>query len=285
MTNILEGKRLSRSLAEMLAREIGNLDPKPKIAILQIGNLKESNTYVKNKKAFAEGIGAIVLHKKYPKNVRESLVISDIKKFNADSRIHGIMIQLPAPPKFDIETVLETINPKKDVDGLTALNMKRLFDQNEAFIPATAKGVVALLDKYKVGLIGKKIVIVGASNLVGRPVMLVLLNRGATVTVCHKDTKKLKNETRRADILITAVGKPKLITKKHVSKNQIIIDIGITVTKKRKVVGDVDFENVSRIVRAITPVPGGVGPMTVASLFQNLLSAYKGTQFLHTYYK
>jgi len=274
MSKILDGKKLSVSVALKLARKIKKLTIKPKLVIIQIGDLDESNTYIKNKKAFAEKIGAIAIHKKYPKTAKESRIISDIIKSNRDASVHGIMVQLPAPKHFDIERVLETISPKKDVDGLTSINTKHLFDNHEAFIPATVKGVVGLLEEYKIKLTGTKIVIVGQSSLVGRPAMLALLNKGATVTMCHKDTKKLEGETRRADILITAVGRPKFITQKHVSKNQIVVDIGVNITKNKKIIGDVNYEQVKKNVKAITPVPGGVGPMTVASLFQNLLKAY-----------
>jgi len=274
MSKILDGKKLSVSVALKLARKIKKLTIKPKLVVIQIGDLDESNTYIKNKKAFAEKIGAIAIHKKYPKTAKESRIISDIIKSNRDASVHGIMVQLPAPKHFDIERVLETISPKKDVDGLTSINTKHLFDNHEVFIPATVKGVVCLLEEYKIKLTGTKIVIVGQSSLVGRPAMLALLNKGATVTMCHKDTKKLEGETRRADILITAVGRPKFITQKHVSKNQIVVDIGVNITKNKKIIGDVNYEQVKKNVKAITPVPGGVGPMTVASLFQNLLKAY-----------
>jgi len=274
MAKILEGKKLSGLLALKLKKKIDKLTTKPKMVIIQIGDLKESNTYIRNKKLLAERVGAEAIHKKYPEKTRESRTIADILKFNSDKSIHGIMVQLPAPKHFDIERVLETIEPKKDVDGLTAFNTKHLFDNKEAFIPATAKGILNLLKTYKIKLVGAKIVIVGASSLVGRPLMLALLNQSATVTICHKNTKNLEEETRRADILITAVGKPKLITRKHVARNQVVVDIGITVLKNRKIVGDVDFDKVRKIVRAITPVPGGVGPMTVVSLLENLLEAY-----------
>ena len=274
MSKILDGKSLSQLLAVKLAKKIKRLKTKPKLVIIQIGDLAESNTYIKNKKDFAEKIGVVSKHKRYPNSVKESRAISDIRKYNRDPSIHGIMVQLPAPKNFDIERVLESIDPRKDVDGLTSINTKHLFDNSEAFIPATAKGVIALLQDYKINLIGARVVIVGESTLVGRPTMLALLNRGVTVTMCHKNTKNLEEETRRADILITAVGCPKLITRKHVSRNQVVVDIGIIVTKNKKIMGDVDFERVKNIVRAITPVPGGVGPMTVASLFQNLLKAY-----------
>ena len=277
MSKILDGKALGLRVAEKLKKKINGLRIEPKLIIIQIGDLPESNTYIRNKKLFGEKIGAIVIHKKYSNKVRESEIISQISKYNKDKSIHGIMVQLPAPKGFDIEKVLETIDPKKDVDGLTAVNTKHLFDNHPAFVPATAKGILDLLEKYKVSLVGKKVVIVGESSLVGRPAMLAFLNKGATVTMCHKNTKNLEKETRLADILVTAVGKINLITRKHVNKNQIVVDIGINILKdksgKKKIIGDVDFKNVSKIVKAITPVPGGVGPMTVASLFQNLLKA------------
>src|SRR3989344_159967 len=268
MSKILNGKKLSDLLALELAKKIKRRAVKPKLVIIQIGDLAESNTYIKNKKAFAEKIGAEVIHKRYPESVKGVRIISDVKKFNRDKSTRGIMVQLPVPQKINIEKVLEVIDPRKDVDGLTAVNTKHLFDNHPAFIPATARGIVTLLDTSKIKMAGAKVVIVSQSVLVGRPTMLALLNRGATVTICHKDTRNLEKETRQADILITAVGKPKLITAKHVSKNQVVIDIGITVVKNGKISGDVDFENVQKIVKAITPVPGGVGPMTVASLFQ-----------------
>jgi len=283
MAKVLDGKKLSNTLALKLSEKVRKLHVKPKIIIIQIGNLEESNTYIRNKKNFAEKIGVLAEHKRYPDSIRESRIITDILKYNRDKTVHGIMVQLPAPKNFEIERVLESINSRKDVDGLTAINTKHLFDNNESFIPATAKGIISLLEEYKIKLVGAKIVIVGASTLVGRPAMLVLLNKGATVTVCHRNTKNLERETKQADILITAVGHPKLITKKHVSKNQIVVDIGINIIRSnptslklrgvKKIVGDVDYENVRKIVRAITPVPGGVGPMTVVSLFQNLLKA------------
>ena len=273
MSQILDGKSLSLKLAQKLSNKIKALKVKPKLIIIQIGTLEESNTYIRNKKSFGEKIGAEVIHQKYPNTVKESRIISDVSKYNRDRGVHGIMVQLPAPKGFDIEKVLETIDPKKDVDGLTAVNTKHLFDNHEAFVPATAKGIIDLLEEYKIKLSGTKVVIVGQSSLVGRPAMLALLNKGATVTMCHKNTKNLERETRLAEILITAVGQPNLITGKHVSKNQTVVDIGINIAKDGKIVGDVNFKNVSRVVKAITPVPGGVGPMTVASLFQNLLKA------------
>lgn len=274
MAKIIDGKKISEGVAEKLSRKIRTLGIRPKLAILQIGDLAESNTYIRNKIRFAEKVGAETLHKKYPESVSKIQVIKDIRRYNSDKSIQGIMLQLPGPKGFDAERVIEAIAPEKDVDGLTAINAKHIFDgKAHAFIPATTKGIISILDILKINIAGKRVVMVGDSPLVGRPTALAMLNRGATVTICHKKTKNLKKETARADILITAVGKPKLIGKNHVSKNQIVLDIGISVLKNGKIAGDVDFEKVKNSVRAITPVPGGVGPMTVASLVENLLDA------------
>ncbi len=292
---ILDGKKLSDSMAISLAKEIsamknssagiGKIVPKlvPKLVIVQVGDHEESNTYIRNKKRFGERIGAIVEHKKYAAGVSEKKLVSDIRRFNSDKSIHGIIVQLPISAHLDTNTVIETIDPKKDVDGMTSKSIKLIFENKESFVPATPKGILALLDGYKIKLAGKKVTIVGHSVLVGKPMALAMLNRGATVTVCHSKTKNLAEETKRADIVVVAVGRAKLITKNHVSKGQVIIDIGINVQKtlagksaaslKRKIVGDVDFEKVKEIVAAITPVPGGVGPMTIVSLFQNLVLA------------
>ncbi|MEK7115450.1 MAG: bifunctional methylenetetrahydrofolate dehydrogenase/methenyltetrahydrofolate cyclohydrolase, partial [Patescibacteria group bacterium] len=183
----------------------------------------------------------------------------------------------PLPLRISKNRVLEAIDPWKDVDGMTAKNLKGLWigDRN-SLMPATTKGILALFDYYKIPVMGKKVVVVGRSLLVGKPVAMAFTNRHATVaTVCHKRTKNLEEVTKKADILVVAVGKIKLITKKHVSAGQVIIDVGINMTSDKKLTGDVDFENVKKIVRAITPVPGGIGPMTVASLFENLLLAYE----------
>jgi methylenetetrahydrofolate dehydrogenase (NADP+)/methenyltetrahydrofolate cyclohydrolase len=280
MSKILDGKKLSESLAGKLVERIAKAKFKalapadPKLVIIQVGTLEESNTYIKKKRLFAEKIGVQVVHKQYGNSTPENDIVSDIAKYNSDPSVHGIMVQLPLPTGMNTDKILEAIDGKKDVDGLTALNTKLLFDGQTAFISATTKGVMTMLHHYKINLAGKRAVVVGDSILVGRPTAFALLNEGATVTVCHSRTKNLPEETKRADILVVAVGKPHLITSKHVSRGQVIIDVGINVTKKG-LVGDVDFNKVKGIVKAITPVPGGVGPMTVYSLFDNLVSAYE----------
>ena len=343
MAKILDGKIVRDKIAEELRSTISDLSSPPKLVIIQVGDNPESNTYIRQKVLFGEKIGAIVKIEKLPNIISEAELVGHINQYNNDNNVHGIIVQMPIPDKFDKNEVIESINSKKDVDGQTATNIKLLFegstpviasssearakqsdseiasssstprnDKNSAgFIPATTKGIFTLLDFYKIPVAAKHVVVVGRSTLVGKPTALLALNKNATVTICHSKTKNLAEVTKSADILIVAAGKPKLITKNHVSKNQVVIDVGINVLENpsviaikakqsdyeiasssstprndklakpeteptdRKLVGDVDFESVSKIVRAISPVPSGIGPMTVASLFQNLLEAYK----------
>ncbi len=280
MSKILNGKIISDKIALRLTKKIRQFDDKPKLVIVQVGDLEESNTYIKHKKLFADKIGVLVEHKRYAENIITETIITDIKNYNTDSSVHGLIVQLPIPKHLDKSRILEAIDSKKDVDGMTAASTKLLFDCEKGFISGASKAILVLLDYEKINIAGKKVVVVGQSSLVGKPTALALLGRNATVTICHAKTKKLTEETKHAEILITAVGKPKFITEKFVSKGQIVIDIGITVIKnpkdknKKTVVGDVDFEKVKNKVRAITPVPGGVGPMTVACLFENVVEAF-----------
>ena len=303
MTQILDGRIVRDKIAQDLRSKILNLKSRPKLVIIQVGNLPESNTYIRQKVLFGEKIGAIVKHKRFDADITQKILINELLTMNNEPSIHGIIVQLPISKHLDADVVIDTISPQKDVDGLTSTNLKKLWEnKTSAIIPATTKGVLTLLDYYKIPIPGKKVVVIGRSSLVGKPTALAFLNRDATVTVCHSETKNLKLETKNADILVIAVGKPNLITKDHVSKNQVVIDVGINVLPPqaklgvqvqpllgvvplqakpeteppaRRLVGDVDFENVSKVVAAITPVPGGIGPMTVASLFQNLLIAYE----------
>ncbi|MBI2594208.1 bifunctional 5,10-methylenetetrahydrofolate dehydrogenase/5,10-methenyltetrahydrofolate cyclohydrolase [Candidatus Curtissbacteria bacterium] len=287
---ILDGKKLNEKIANELAAKIRGLTPKPKLVIIQVGNLAESNAYIARKKSFGEKIGAIVDHIKLPQDVVKQALLSEIRNLNSDSSVHGVIVQMPLPKHLDRDKIIEAIDPKKDVDGLTSTNLKLLWEgRSQGYVPATTKGILSLLDYYKIPVTGQKVVVVGRSFLVGKPTALAFLNRDATVTVAHSKTKNLKLETRNADILVVAAGKPDLITKEYVSKGQVVVDVGITAidqlpaTKnqklemelvKKKLVGDVDFESVRNIVEAISPVPGGTGPMTVASLFENLFEAY-----------
>ena len=291
---LLDGKKLRDLTADRLKTEIADgltesAAPQPQLAILQIGELAESNSYIAQKKLFAEKIGALVLHKTFPNKVSEENLITEIDKLNRDKNIHGIILQLPIPAELDKSKIIDAIGPAKDVDGLTATNVKRLCTNDDrTWMPATVLGVISLLKHYEIPMAGKKVVVVGRSMLVGKPLALALLNENATVTICHRHTENLAKETQKADILIVAAGSAQLITKDHVREGQVIVDVGInfiekaaTIHKpeneipKKKMVGDVDFENVKNIVSAISPVPGGIGPMTVASLFQNLVKAWK----------
>src|SRR3990167_8014661 len=294
---LLDGKALNEKIAEKLKAEIillakSHQDLRPKLVIIQVGDLAESNAYISRKVKFGEKIGAIVEHKRFPEKITQEELIGHIKVYDQNSSVHGIIVQMPLPKHIDRDEIIDAIDPEKDVDGLTSRNLKLLWEaKGEGFVPATTKGVISLLDEYKIPIVGKHVVVVGRSFLVGKPTFLAFLNRDATVTVCHRHTKDLAKHTKSADILIVAAGKPNLIGKEHVSKNQIVIDVGINaipneVSPRRDyeerprnirniLVGDVNFAEVSKIVKAISPVPGGAGPMTVASLFENLLEAYK----------
>lgn len=290
---ILDGKIVRDQIANNLTEQIAQLNPKPKLVIIQVGDNPESNTYIGQKIKFGQRIGALVEHKKFPENIANEDLKSYIRNINSDQAVHGIIVQMPIPENLDSEEIINSINPNKDVDGLTLTNEKLLHQNNpSAFVPATAKGIITILQYYKIPIRGKKAAVVGRSKLVGAPVALLLKNLGATVEVGHSQTPDLTKVTKPADIIVVAVGSQNLITKNHVSPGQTVIDVGINVldsaskarlwkTEKpgfnepRKLTGDVNFDEVSEIVDAISPVPGGVGPMTVASLFENLLEAYK----------
>ena len=271
MSHILNGKILSQIIEKNLAEKIANFHLHPKLVIIQIGNKEESNTYIKHKIAFAERIGASVEYKKYEAGIAEEQIIADIEKYNVDTQINGIIAQLPIPENFSTTRIVESIARQKDVDGLTSKSVNSLLRNEPGFVSGATKAVLTLLDTEQIDVVGLKVVIVGHSALVGKPTALALMNRNATVTVCHAFTENLAEETQQADILISAVGKPGLITAAHVRPGQIVIDIGITVTKEKNVVGDVDFEAVKNIVKSITPVPGGIGPLTIACLFENVV--------------
>lgn len=285
MAKILDGRVVRDEILNSLKSKIQNLKPEPKLVIIQVGDVAESNTYISGKIKFGETIGAVVEHKKFPADVTQGHLSSIIHNLNSDPSVHGIIVQMPIPEHLDKEKVINTINPKKDVDGLTETNQQLLEDNSpDAIIPATAKGVITILNYYKIPVAGKKVAVVGRSKLVGAPVAILLKNLGADVEIGHSKTPDLTAVTKPADIVVVAVGKPNLITKNHVSPGQAIIDVGINVVEPvtsnqvpatRKLIGDVAFDEASPIVAAISPVPGGIGPLTVASLFENLLEAYK----------
>jgi len=275
MAKLLDGKIVRDKIAEELKSKIQNLLAAPRLVIIQVGDNPESNTYIAQKIKFGEKIGANVKHLKLPEDVSEKTLNFQISNFNSEKSINGIIVQLPIPENLNKDQIIEAIDPAKDVDGLHSVNLKKLMENDSTgFVPATTKGVLTMLSHYKIDPKGKHVVIVGRSTLVGKPTALALLNLDATVTVCHSKTQNMETVTKTADIIISAVGKPGLITKNHVSPGQTIIDVGTTVVDG-KLKGDVAFDEVEKIVDCISPVPGGIGPMTVASLFQNLLQAYQ----------
>ena len=270
MAIILDGKKIRDNTREQLKVAFGKLPFKSKLVIIKVGEDAVQDVYVRQKKIFGDSIGVEVTVIGIPANSNEKEIIGVIEKENNDKNTHGIIVQLPLPKELDKLAIIEAINPEKDVDSLTSLNTKKLYLGFPKFIPATTKGILTLLDYYKIPIVGKRICVVGRSNLVGKPTAIVFVNKGATVTVCHSQTTNLPEETKRADILIVATGHPSLISKDYVSSGQVVIDVGLS-RVKGKLVGDVVSDEVERMVFAITPVPGGVGPMTVASLFENLL--------------
>jgi methylenetetrahydrofolate dehydrogenase (NADP+)/methenyltetrahydrofolate cyclohydrolase len=303
---VLDGRVARAELAKRLAQKVAAFKASRgfslTLAIIQVGDRADTASYIKAKKSFAEqiGIGVRHIHLKEDSsqgvNFSREEIISEIKKLNIDETIGGIILQLPLPEmlKESKRIIIDAIDPAKDADGLTSLNVNK-WSANEsgAIWPATARGVRELLDFYKISLKGKKICIIGRSELVGMPIAAMCRGEGATVTVCHSKTVDLLKETLAADVIISAVGKPRLITAAHVKKGQIIVDVGINGISadqsalagklneeipRRKLVGDVDFNAVLPILSdsgAITPVPGGVGPMTVLALFENLLDLCK----------
>ena len=260
---ILDGKIVRDQIILKLKNKVSASLVKPVLAIIQVGDLEESNKYIKNKKIFAEKIGAVVRHLKFDTTVSRNTLENEIETLNQDKTVHGIIIQLPLPANLDVIQITNVVNSGKDVDGLT---------ENSPFMPATARGVLSLLDYYNIDVKEKNVTIMGRSKLVGAPIEMALIERGAKVNVVHSQTENPKEITKKADILIVAIGKPNLIDDSYVSPGQTIIDIGISLSQG-KIVGDVDFDRVKNIVKKITPVPGGVGPLTVASLFENLVES------------
>ncbi|MGC9605417.1 MAG: tetrahydrofolate dehydrogenase/cyclohydrolase catalytic domain-containing protein [Minisyncoccia bacterium] len=279
-TLILDGRAVREARTPELIERVKQLSRQPTLAIIQVGDLPDSTAFIKAKSAFAVKIGAKVKHIHLPESIFRHELVDEVRECNADADIQGIIVQLPLPIAIDQDAVIEAVDSKKDADGLTSFNVKRWLEGREdAVIPATTRGVKELLEYYKLGLFGKHVVVVGRSMLVGKPLAAFCLNENASVTVCHSKTVDLPEETRKADVLIVAAGKSKLITADHVREGTVVIDVGINTVKGekledeisgRKLVGDVDFEAVKDIASAITPVPGGVGPMTVLALFENL---------------
>ncbi len=279
---IIDGKKSAEELRKELKKKIielkSDFNAVPALTVILVGDDPASKIYVKNKEKFAKEIGINSEVIRYPSNVEEKTVLEKIIELNKNKNISGILVQLPLPEHINKRKVIETILPNKDVDGFHPINVGNLSSGYKGNIPCTPHGCYLLLKGIEKSLSGKHAIIIGRSNLNGKPMAQLLLKENCTVTITHSKTKDLKEECRRADIIIAAVGRPKLVKGDWVKKGAIVIDVGINKTDSG-IVGDVDFEEVSKVARAITPVPGGVGPMTIACLLQNTIECFKKSNF------
>ena len=276
---ILDGKKIAQEIRAELREQITDLHSQgkraPKLAIVIVGNNPASETYVTNKLKACEEVGIETMRIAYQANITEQTLLTEIARLNSDTTIDGFIVQLPLPEHINEATILAAIDYRKDVDGLTPMNVGRMVQGLPSIVSATPRGIRELLARYNIAVEGKHVVVVGRSNIVGKPVAMLLMQRAnnATVTVCHSKTQDLASICRTADIIISAAGCPKLITANMVKEGAVVIDVGINRIDGR-LVGDVDFDNVAPKASYITPVPGGVGPMTIVSLLQNTLQAY-----------
>ena len=274
---ILNGKEVALGIKEELKKEVSNLNPKPSLVVIQVGDDPASNIYVNSKAKLALEIGYEFCHVKFNSDVTEEEIITKIEEINENDKINGVIVQLPIPKHLNANKIINKIDPIKDIDGLTELNAGKLLTGDASLVSCTPKGIITLLKHYNIELQGKHVVIVGRSNLVGKPLIGLCLNENATVTICHSKTKNLEEITKTADILIVAIGKSRFINEKYVKEGSIIVDVGIN-RVDGKLYGDVDFDSVFKKSSFITPVPGGVGPMTTISLMENVLISYKEMQ-------
>ncbi|HON72868.1 MAG TPA: bifunctional methylenetetrahydrofolate dehydrogenase/methenyltetrahydrofolate cyclohydrolase FolD [bacterium] len=273
MTRMIDGKSIAEDIYKELKEEVDRLGDKPGLAVVLVGDDPASLVYVRNKERACKRLNLSYRLVKFQSSVSREELKSSIEELNMDKSINGIIVQLPVPEHLDSFEIISSVDPLKDVDGLHPDNMGRLVSGRPRLIPCTPLGIVELIKREGIDVRGKRAVIVGRSNLVGKPLIHLLLSLDATVTVCHSKTTDLKRETSEGDILVVAVGKPRFITKDMVKEGAVVIDVGIN-RVENKLVGDVDFEEVASITSLITPVPGGVGPMTVAMLMKNLIAAY-----------
>src|SRR3989344_2368395 len=271
---IMDGNALSQSIKEKIKEKIKNLNSQPSLAMILVGENFDSKLYVNMKERACKEAGIESQNYFLPLDVKEQTIIELINKLNEDKNINGILVQLPLPAHINKNHILNSINPKKDVDGLNKLTLGKIFCGDEELAPCTPKGIIRILEHYNINIEGKNCVIINHSNVIGKPLSIMLLNRNATVTICHIKTKNISEHTKKADIIISATGKPNLITKEMIKVGAIIIDAGINKVNK-KIQGDVNYENVKDIASYITPVPGGVGPMTIAMLLENTLNTFK----------
>ena len=275
MTTILDGKKLRDKIIENLKAKVDTFEEKPTLVVILVGENPASKIYVNNKKKMAEKIGIHSEVINYPANITEAELLDKIEELNNNKKVTAILVQLPLPKHISKDNVMNKIIPSKDVDGFTPYNFGRLFSgETPTVYPCTPKGILLLLDEYNIEIEGKHVVIVGRSNIVGKPLSQMMLNKNATVTICHSHTKNLSQITKTADILVSAVGK-NIIEGEMLKTDCVIVDVGIFKDENGETRGDVDFESASKIASFISPVPGGVGPMTIASLMLNTVELFE----------
>lgn len=272
--HILDGKKVADEIVSKLAHEVSSQNLKPRLDVIALGDDEASQSYIRQKEKAASAIGIEFVFHALPENTKATELISLIHALNSDPVVSGIIVQLPLPEHINAMAVIEAINPAKDVDGFHPINLGRLLIGEDCFASSTPAGIIELLKHYNILLDGKRVTIIGRSNIVGKPLSVFLMNLGATVTVCHSKTEHLNEFTKNADIIIAAVGHPGLVTAAMIKQGAVVIDAGWS-RVNGKVVGDVLFDEVSQKASAITPVPGGVGPMTVATLMKHTVEAYK----------
>lgn len=276
MAKIIDGKLISKQIKDELREKVARLKAEGReigMAVIQVGNDPASSVYVGNKKKACEYIGIRSESYELPETTSQEELLSLIDRLNKDDAVHGILVQLPVPKHIDEDTVIKAISPKKDVDGFHPESVGALSIGQKGFVSCTPAGIIQLLKRSSVDIEGKECVVVGRSNIVGKPMALLLLRENGTVTVTHSKTKNLKDVCKRADILVVAIGHPKMIDASYVKEGAVVIDVGIHRNENNKLCGDVDFESVEQVASAITPVPGGVGPMTIAMLMHNCVEA------------
>lgn len=276
MAVIIDGKRISAEIKDELKQEVAELNSQGKritLAVIQVGADPASCVYVGNKKKACAYIGIDSEAYELPEETTQDELLSLIAKLNQDKRINGILVQLPLPEHIDEDTVIRAIDPAKDVDGFHPQSVGALSIGQPGFVSCTPAGIIELLKRSDIEISGRECVVIGRSNIVGKPMAMLLLRENGTVTVCHSKTRDLREVTKRADILVVAIGKPKMIDASYVKEGAVVIDVGIHRNENNKLCGDVDFDSVEPIAGAITPVPGGVGPMTIAMLMKNCVNA------------
>ena len=279
---VINGKEVSAAVRAQIAKDVQTFKEEtgvtPGLAVVMVGDNPASAVYVRNKHKACEEVGMYSEVHTLPTETTEEELLTLLRAMNENPALHGILVQLPLPKHINEETVIATISPEKDVDAFHAQNVGRIMIGNYSFLPCTPAGVMELLDYYKIDPAGKNCVVIGRSNIVGKPQALLMLERNATVTICHSRTKDLASFTRNADILVVAIGRPKFVTKDMVKPGAVVIDVGINRLDDGKLCGDADYEGISEVASAMTPVPGGVGPMTITMLLKNTLTAAKNFQ-------